>query len=52
MARGMILKEAGTLPTDDTEIGDIDTHKKMKVQSKDQVLARKNYNGIVKPLCK
>ena len=52
MARGMILKEAGTLTTDDTEIGDIDTHKKMKVQSKDQVLARKNYNGIVKPLCK
>ena len=52
VARGMILKEAGTLTTDDTEIGDIDTHKKMKVQSKDQVLARKNYNGIVKPLCK
>ena len=30
VARGMILKEADTFTTDDTEIGDVDTHK-MKI---------------------
>ena len=41
VARGMILKEAGTFTTDDTEIGDFDTHKKMKFSQKTRSLHEK-----------
>ena len=51
VAIGMILKDGDTFTTDHTEIGDVDTHK-MKIQLKDQVHVQKNYNRIVKPLCK
>ena len=38
VARGMILKEADTFNTDDTELSDIYTHK-MNIQFKDRVPA-------------
>ena len=46
MARGIILKEADTFTTDDTQIGDVDTHK-LKIQLKDQVPMQKNYGCIL-----
>ena len=41
VARGMILKEAGTFTADDTELGDIDTHKKTKFSQKTRSLHEK-----------
>lgn len=51
MHKGIILKEADTLTTDDAEIGDFDT-RKIKIQVKDQAPVQKNYNCITKPLYK
>ena len=47
MIRGMIIKEPGTFTTDDTDIGDVVTHK-MKIQLKGEVPVQKNYNHIPK----
>ena len=47
----MILKEADTFTADDTEIGDVNTHK-MNIQLKDQVPVQKNHNHIPKSLHK
>ena len=48
VARGMILREADTFTTNDTEIDDVGVHK--MIQLKDQVPVQKNYNHIPKPL--
>lgn len=44
-ARVMILKEADTFTTDDTELGNGDTHK-TNVQMNNQVAVEKNYNFV------
>lgn len=41
----MILKEADTFTTDDTELGNGDTHK-TNVQMNNQVAVEKNYNFV------
>ena len=46
VTRGIILKEADTFTTDDTQIGDVNTHK-LKIQLKDQVPIQKNYGRIL-----
>ena len=48
---GMILKEVDTFIADDTEIGDVNTHK-MKIQLENPVLVQNNYNCIQKPFYK
>ena len=45
----MILKKAEIFTTNDTEIGDVETHK-MKIQLKYDVPAQTNYNFISKLL--
>ena len=49
--RGVILKEADTFTTDDTDIGHVDIHK-TKIQLKDQVPVQKSYDHVPKPLLK
>ena len=51
MTRGKILKEADTFTTDDTEIGDFDTHE-MKIQLKDQLPVKKNLSTFQNPFTK
>ena len=48
VSRSMILREADTFTTNDTEIDDVGVHK--MIQLKDQVPVQKNYNHIPKPL--
>ena len=47
----MILKEVDTFIADDTEIGDVNTHK-MKIQLENQVPVQNNYNCIPKSFYK
>ena len=47
----MILKEVDTFIADDTEIGDVNTHK-MKIQLENSVPVQNNYNCIQKPFYK